>query len=41
MIVLLDENFPLRFYTRLQKEAFPVINASPLAPVREPRASQV
>lgn len=24
MIVLLDENFPLRFYTRLQKEAFPV-----------------
>jgi len=24
MIILLDENFPLRFYTRLQKEAFSV-----------------
>jgi predicted nuclease of predicted toxin-antitoxin system len=24
MIVLLDENFPLRFYTKLQKEAFSV-----------------
>lgn len=23
MIILLDENFPLRFYTRLQKEGFP------------------
>jgi predicted nuclease of predicted toxin-antitoxin system len=22
MIILLDENFPLRFYTRLQKEGF-------------------
>lgn len=24
MIILLDENFPLRFYTRLQKEGFAV-----------------
>jgi|GEM_PF-3166416 len=23
MIILLDENFPLRFYNRLQKEGFP------------------
>ena len=23
MIILLDENFPLRFYTRLQKEGLP------------------
>jgi hypothetical protein len=22
MIILLDENFPLRFYTRLQREGF-------------------
>ena len=24
MIILLDEDFPLRFYTRLQREGFPV-----------------
>jgi len=24
MIILLDENFPLRFYTRLQREGFSV-----------------